>query len=144
MKQPGKRFERKVKKSLDQLQGIAYRIEDGGQYAKNQQPGDFWYMNEDVVYLIECKATHLKSLPLSQIADHQIESLLKHRDLSPNHRSLLMIHYYQDRVAGYMTVEELLRFIGSSDRKSIPQNIIHKFDPLNSYWDMSELDEVIE
>lgn len=123
---PGKRFERKFGESLGLLNGIAYRIEDGGMYSFNDQPGDFYYFSPDgTSHLIECKATKEKSFSFRLVREGQIASLLAFESVSRSTRSWVAVNFYGENVAKdnrcfLIPIEKYVRYVATCERKSLP------------------------
>lgn len=124
--EPGKRFERKFKESLELLGGFAHRIEDGGRYSLNDQPGDFYYFSPDgIANLIECKATREKSFPFKLLRDSQVASLLAFERVSRSTRSWVAVNYYGKNVAKdnrcfLVPINGYVQYAAACGRKSLP------------------------
>ena len=101
---PGKRFERKFKQSLD-LRGYALRIQDkcflgfNGRLLSEPGEGDFWYFaSTGDAYLIECKATKGHRFPLSKLRDEQEESLAEFDRVAHSTHGMVALNYYGEDV----------------------------------------------
>lgn len=126
---PGKRFENKFRESLG---GITIRINDkvsvrNGFVVSKESEADFVCFQESGnVYLVECKATSLKSFPFSKIEEHQENSLVDFENLHPYFHGLIALEFYNKesyRLPKRMFligIKDFLFYKTSCGRKSIP------------------------
>lgn len=75
----GKQFERIVKESLEEAEYYVLRLQDSmGGFAGVSNPCDFIAYQWPIMYLVECKAIHGKSINLkSNIRPNQISGMIK-------------------------------------------------------------------
>lgn len=138
--EPGKRFEDKFSTSLHLLPGASHRIEDGGAVAKNQQYGDFYFFALDGhTYLIECKATKLKSFEVRKLRASQMAKLKNWERTHPKTRhSVIALNFYGDDVEKdndcilirYADYEYLTRKAFNTGRASIPREWLEGYGHL--------------
>lgn len=132
---PGKRFENKFRESLG---GITIRINDkvsvrNGFVVSKESEADFVCFQESGnVYLVECKATSLKSFPFSKIEEHQENSLVDFENLHPYFHGLIALEFYDKRGYRYpkrmflVGIKDFLSYKLSCGRKSLPINDAEK------------------
>ena len=97
---PGKRFEREFKKSMDAA-GYAMRIHDrcflapSGRLVSEPSEADFvFFAANGHSYLIECKATHTARLPYDNVRPEQISELERFEAISDMHHSIIAVNFY--------------------------------------------------
>lgn len=128
---PGKRFEDKMRKSLE-LKGYVRRIQDkvfmgqGGFPLSKPSEGDFWYFaGNGHGFLIECKATKLKSFPFDKLRAEQEHELLRFDDVADNFHGVVAINFYADNLRErnrcfVFSIQDYMAYRGSCGRASMP------------------------
>lgn len=129
---PGKRFERAFKASLDR-EGYALRMPDkcfvgyGGRILSEPSEGDFWFFAESGhAFLIECKATAQKSFPFGKLRPEQEEALSRFDSVSPMTHGLIALNFYGEKLRErnrlyIVGIGEYLAYKRSCGRKSLPE-----------------------
>lgn len=129
---PGKRFERAFKASLDSA-GYALRINDkcylsqGGRLLSEPSEGDFWFFSpEGRAFLVECKACGVRSFPFSNLRPEQEAALLRFDSVSERTHGVVALNFYGERIRGknalYLVgIADYLAFKASAGRKSLPE-----------------------
>lgn len=100
---PGKRFEAKVRKSLE-AKGYTKRIQDkvftvGDRLMSKQSEGDFWFFSDTGHgFLIECKATKEKRFPFSKLREEQEGELAAFDGVAGNFHGVVAINFYAENL----------------------------------------------
>lgn len=128
----GKRFEKNFKESVPSDIYI-YRFKDGSAswggndkvrfQAKNIC--DFMLYKKPYLFLLELKSTKGKSLPFSNIKQHQIDDLLA----ASRHNGVicgLVIEFSEHNVAYFIEISHFQTFLEQTNRKSLPINYVAK------------------
>lgn len=127
---PGKRFEEKFRLTMEP-HAFVLRIPDavfvnGGKVMSSETEADFLVATQDDAYLVECKATSLKSLKYENVKSHQEDSLFGFEELGERNHGILAVEFYNRE--GYrkphqmflLPIAEWFAFKASSNRKSMP------------------------
>ena len=116
---PGKRFEREFKKSMDAV-GYAMRIPDkcflspSGRLLSEPSEGDFLFFAENGhAYLVECKATGQKRFPFDNLRQEQVAGLERFDEISDMCHGLIALNFYGASVRS----KNELYLVGISDFK---------------------------
>lgn len=159
----GKRFEWEIRKSfVDQYpDAFALRIRDNTwKAAKNgvakgsvKTPADLLICMDSVDLLIECKTFKGPSMPMANVAEHQVESLTQFSRISQRHRGILALfpHRGKRKVRGtesyLVTIEDWETFFSRNSRKSYPLQEMMKCPTMRwekGRWDLSSAVPLLE
>lgn len=125
----GKRFEKKFRESVETF-AFVLRLADStstwGSHASKETEADFMVTDGISSYLVECKATSGKSLPIRNVKDHQVHSLQVFDKLGEHTHGLLAVEFYDKE--GYrkpkrmflLPVSEWVAFTEDATRSSMP------------------------
>lgn len=110
-----------------EARALAYRIEDGGAHAKNEQPADFaLFLDNGRALHIECKETAWgKPFELRRIEGHQIEWLSAFDGLDIDFEGWVALGWRcpgkpAESVLCMVPVADLSRYAKESGRRSVP------------------------
>ncbi|MEG0790964.1 MAG: hypothetical protein RSG23_04995 [Gordonibacter sp.] len=127
----GKRFEGKIRKSLE-LKGYVQRIQDkmfmgqNGFPLSRQSEGDFWHFTGDGHgFLIECKATKLKSFPFDKLRPEQERELLRFDDVADNFHGVVALNFYAENLRErnrcfVLAIQDYMAYKDTCGRASMP------------------------
>lgn len=130
----GKRFEEKMRKSLE-VKGYVQRIQDkvfmsqDGFPLSRQSEGDFWHFTDTGHgFLIECKATKLKSFPFNKLRHEQERELLRFNDVADNFHGVVAINFYADDLRErnrcfVFAIEDYMAYKETCGRASMPLSV---------------------
>lgn len=130
----GKRFEAKFRESAEAA-GYCLRIPDklvmrGGHLMSEETEADFVVVSGTETFLVECKSTHLASLPFDRVRGHQERSLVEFDAAGPHAHGVLAVEFYE-RGERYgvgcacylMPIAEWAAFRAVTSRKSAPRSL---------------------
>lgn len=135
-KNPGKRFEQDLISSVpDNI--FKHRIKDmGGKYFRVKNICDFLLYKYPILYLLELKTSKGKSIPFSNLAEHQIEGLTKAKELKGivagfviNMRDIEETYFIDARIIKEYIDKNIKQYEktgGKKGRKSIPIKWLRK------------------
>ena len=130
-KNPGKKFEEDFVKSIPDRCDVT-RLKDAGGWSNatnmrftSSNPCDFIIWSklykgilDGIMHKLELKSTQLKSLPFSNIKEHQLDELYKSYIKGVD--SLFIVNFRDTNETFRVGVCPLQAFINNTDRKSIP------------------------
>lgn len=122
----GKKFENNFKKSVPEDMFL-YRLRDSsGTWSNGDKTRftpsnicDYILFDGDYLYLFELKSTKGKSLPFTNIKEHQINDLMRANEYS-NIFSLLVIEFSDIEEYYCLKIDDFKTFYDSANRKSLP------------------------
>lgn len=118
-KDAGKVFEQDIKSSIpEDFYTERYKDDTAGFYGVSN-PADFRLYKYPYTFLIECKSHKGKSLPLAKIRDNQIKGMYEAVQYKGIYAGFL-INFREMEETYYITVQQVVDFINSAERKSIP------------------------
>lgn len=101
--EPGKRFEAKLKSSMDDAGAFSMRIPDkvywsGSRIMSEETPADFnayAVIGGDIhCYLIEAKACSKNRIPFDRLKQHQHDALLRFDSMHENAHGIVAVNFY--------------------------------------------------
>lgn len=133
----GKRFEQKFRQAMEP-HAYVFRIHDNvfvkcGRIMSSETEADFLVADGDDAYLVECKATGLKSLKHSNVKEHQEKALLGFDSMGLSTHGFLAVEFYN--TVGYrlphrmflLPIIEWMSYKAESGRKSMPISAFEEF-----------------
>lgn len=115
----GKCFEEEVKASIPPDFYIERYKDDTAGFKGVANPADFRLYKYPNLFLLELKTHKGKSIPLDKIRPNQIQGMYK----AYQHEGIyagFLLNYRDLAETYYVSVEDLVEFINSTERKSIP------------------------
>lgn len=116
-KNRGKKFEAKIKQSLEKVENCAVqRLNDNVKYRNAKNPSDFLAYKKPYLYYIECKSTTGASLPYAKIT--QWDMLLKKSKIDGVFAGVI-IWFIDKDLTFWIDIRELENLKKETKRKSI-------------------------
>ena len=107
----GKIFEEEIKKSFPQDFYIERYKDDTAGFYGVSNPADYRLYKYPYTFLLELKTHKGKSLPIDKIRPNQIQGMA---------RAVLHKGIYGGFIINFRELEDMIRYINSTERKSIP------------------------
>ena len=115
----GKIFEEEIKKSFpEDFYVERYKDDTAGFYGVSN-PADYRLYKYPYTFLLELKTHKGKSIPLDKIRDTQIKGMYTASQYKGIYAGFL-INYRDLEETYYITVQDMVAYIASTERKSIP------------------------
>lgn len=115
----GKIFEEEIKASIPPEFYIERYKDDTAGFKGVANPADFRLYKYPNLFLLELKTHKGKSIPLDKIRPNQIQGMYKAYQYEGIYAGFL-INFRELEETYYVSVEDLVEFINSTERKSIP------------------------
>lgn len=115
----GKIFEEEVKASFPPEYYVERYKDDTAGFYGVSNPADFRLYRYPFTFLLELKSHKGKSLPIDKIRPNQIQGMYK----AVQHKGIyagFLINFRDLEETYYITVQDMVAYINSTDRKSIP------------------------
>lgn len=115
----GKIFEEEIKKSFPQDFYIERYKDDTAGFYGVSNPADYRLYKYPYTFLLELKTHKGKSLPIDKIRPNQIQGMAR----AVSHKGIyggFIINFRELEETYYITVQDMIRYINSTERKSIP------------------------
>lgn len=115
----GKIFEEEVKASFPEDYYVERYKDDTAGFYGVSNPADFRIYKFPYTFLLELKSHKGKSIPLDKIRDNQIQGMYK----AVQHKGIyagFLLNYRDLEETYYIAVMDMVEYINSTDRKSIP------------------------
>ncbi len=115
----GKIFEDEIKKSFPQDFYIERYKDDTAGFYGVSNPADYRLYKYPYTFLLELKTHKGKSLPIDKIRPNQIQGMAR----AVLHKGIyggFIINFRDLEETYYITVQDMIRYINSTERKSIP------------------------
>ena len=115
----GKQFEQEIKASFPPDFYIERYKDDTAGFYGVTNPADYRLYKYPYTFLLELKTHKGKSIPVEKIRPNQIQGMYKASKITGIFAGFLL-NYRDLEETYYVSVEDLVDFINSTDRKSIP------------------------
>lgn len=115
----GKVFEEEIKKSFPQDFYIERYKDDTAGFYGVSNPADYRLYKYPYTFLLELKTHKGKSLPIDKIRPNQIQGMAR-AVLPKGIYGGFIINFRELEETYYITVQDMIRYINSTERKSIP------------------------
>lgn len=115
----GKVFEEEIKKSFPEDFYIERYKDDTAGFYGVSNPADYRLYKYPYTFLLELKTHKGKSLPIDKIRPNQIQGMAR----AALHKGIyggFIINFRELEETYYITVQDMIRYINSTERKSIP------------------------
>lgn len=115
----GKIFEEEIKKSFPEDFYIERYKDDTAGFYGVSNPADYRLYKYPYTFLLELKTHRGKSLPIDKIRPNQIQGMagaVLHKGIYGG----FIINFRELEETYYITVQDMIRYINSTERKSIP------------------------
>lgn len=115
----GKIFEEEVKASFPEDYYVERYKDDTAGFYGVSNPADFRIYKFPYTFLLELKSHKGKSIPLDKIRENQIQGMYK----AVQHKGIyagFLLNYRDLEETYYIAVMDMIEYINSTDRKSIP------------------------
>ena len=115
----GKIFEEEIKKSFPEDFYIERYKDDTAGFYGVSNPADYHLYKYPYTFLLELKTHKGKSLPIDKIRPNQIQGMAR----AVLHKGIyggFIINFRELEETYYITVQDMIRYINSTERKSIP------------------------
>ena len=115
----GKIFEEEVKASFPPEYYVERYKDDTAGFYGVSNPADFRLYRYPFTFLLELKSHKGKSLPIDKIRPNQVQGMHK----AVQHKGIyagFLINFRDLEETYYITVQDMVTYINSTDRKSIP------------------------
>ena len=150
----GKKFEQDFKSSINEQEVYCLRIQDNASgFGTNSNirftmkpPYDFLLFYEYNLYAIELKSTKINSISFEKekkdkgkmIHFHQIEELKKVSKY-PNAHGGFLCNFRNTNNTWYIDIKDFIRFVNSTDKKSINEKDIEMFNGILLYSEQKRI-----
>ena len=115
----GKIFEEEIKKSFPEDFYIERYKDDTAGFYGVSNPADYRLYKYPYTFLLELKTHKGKSLPIDKIRPNQIQGMAR-AVLNRGIYGGFIINFRELEETYYITVQDMIRYINSTERKSIP------------------------
>lgn len=118
-KDAGKRFEEDLKASIPPDYYVERYKDDTSGFYGVSNPADYRLYRYPLTFLLELKSHKGKSLPIKNIRPNQIQGMAK----AVEHKGIyagFIINYRELEETYYIAVQDMISFITSTERKSVP------------------------